>query len=78
MNLEPILAYARDLEIAAVEHPAHARRLLAEAADVWLCLGRADRCGELLVRLVLLSRGGRRRPSPALRRSTCLRARSKA
>jgi len=78
MTLDPILAYARDLEVAAAEHPAHARRLLAEAADVWLCLGRTDRCGELLVRLVLLGHRRRRRPSPALQRSTCLRARSKA
>ena len=73
-TLVDIIRYAVDLERAAGEHPAHARRLLAEAADTWYCLGRLERAAALAARLAMPCRGRPRRLLPV----TCLRARSKA
>lgn len=73
-SIADIVRYALDLERAAGAHPAHARRLLAEAADTWFCLGRHERACALAGRLAMPCRGRPRRPLPV----TCLRARSKA
>lgn len=73
--LHALAAYAAALERAATEHPAHARRLLLEAADVWFCLGRSGRATELYA-VVLLA--NRRRRSRRRVEAPCLRARAKA
>ena len=52
-TMTDIIRYAVDLERAAGEHPAHARRLQAEAADTWLCLGRVDRAARRSAHLAM-------------------------